>query len=344
MGRATRQLFVKIAFFKMLCICYFNNIQAQDIIFSQYYNSPVHINPAFAGIVSYPNFTANHRSQWLSINKAYTTYAVTYDQHFKKMNSGLGFVALTDSQGNGSIKTTKFSGIYSYNVKFRRDYQIRFGLEAGFSQNRLDWDKLIFFDQIDIEVGPFDSAGLPFPSTEIRPDNLSAGYFDVGIGMLLYTPDFYVGFNIDHVNSPQNGYLTETNTGIGSNLPLLFSLNAGTQIVLATDNKRNPSTFISPNVIFALQSGFKQINFGAYLQKDILFGGAWLRHTIKNIDALIFSAGVNLDGIKISYSFDLTLSSLGNRSGGSHELGITIGLKKLEKKESKMNDCFSLFR
>jgi len=332
----------------VLCIAIFfccgQYTYAQDLIFSQYYNSPLHINPAFAGIVAYPNFTANHRSQWPSLSRAYTTYAVTYDQYFRDFNSGIGFLAVTDDQGAGSLKSTKIGAAYSYNLKFNGDWQIRIGLEASFNQKRIDWDKLIFLDQIDIEQGPFDSAGLPFPSSEVRPDNLTTGFFDLSMGMLLYTPDFYVGITLDHLNNPRNGFLSQENTGFNASLPLLFSLNAGTQIVLKRDNKKNPTTFISPNVIFAVQSGFSQINLGAYLQKDVLFGGIWARHTITNIDAIIFSAGVNLNSIKISYSFDLTLSSLGIQTGGSHEVGISIGLTKLEKKESKMNDCFSLFR
>ena len=339
-----RHILNKIVLTLAIIICCSHNNYAQDLIFSQYYNSPIHINPAFTGIVAYPNFTLNHRSQWHNISKAYTTYAVTYDQYFRDFNSGVGFVALSDSQGEGALKSVKFGGTYAYNMRFNRDWQLRIGLEAAFNQNSIDWTKFIFLDQINIEQGPFNSAGLPFPTDEIQPDNLSTGYFDLSMGLLLFTPDFYAGLSLDHLNSPQNGFLSDNNTGFKATLPLLFSLNAGAQIVFQRDNKKNPTTFISPNVIFALQSNFRQINLGAYMQKDILFGGIWMRHTIKNIDALIFSAGVNLDAIKISYSFDLTLSSLGIQSGGSHELGITIGLKKLEKKESKLNDCFSLFR
>jgi len=116
------------------------------------------------------------------------------------------------------------------------------------------------------------------------------------------------------------------------------------QIVLQKDNKGNPLTFISPNVLFAHQSGFSQINIGAYLQVKQLFGGLWLRHTLSNVDSFIFSAGVDLNYIKIGYSFDLTGSELGINTNGSHEIGINFRLKNLEKKESKYNDCFSLFR
>ncbi len=321
-----------------------DRLVGQDLIYSQYYNAPLLVNPAFAGLNNYPTFYINYRLQWPSISSVYETYSFSYDQYFKKMNSGLGLVLLSDDQGDGTLKTTQVGGIYSYNVRFRDDWQMRFGIQASYIQNRLDWDKLIFFDQIDIERGPFDSAGVPFPSTEQVPANLSNGYFDLGVGMLLFNPQYYIGISIDHINGAYNGFLQDIDDGTQESLPLLFSVNAGTQIIISEDNKGNPSTFISPNVIFAVQNGFTQVNAGAYMQMESLFGGAWVRHTIDNIDAFIFSFGVNFNNTKIGYSFDLTTSNLGVQTGGSHEIAISIGLSHLEKKESKYNDCFSLFR
>ena len=325
-------------------LIFFSKNQGQDLIFSQYYNAPVHTNPSFAGLETYPIFTVNHRLQWPSISQVYKTYAVSYDQFFKDLNSGFGLIALSDDQGEGTLKTTKLAGIYSYKIKFNRDWQLKFGLEAAYNQNSLNWDKLIFFDQIDPISGPFDSAGLPLPSTEIRPESLSRSYLDISIGMLLYTPQFYVGFSMDHLNGAYAGFTRAIDDATSQSLPVLFSLQAGMQIVLLKDNKGQPSTFISPNMIFARQSEFNQINLGAYMQINQLFGGAWVRHTLKNIDSFIFSFGVNLNYIKIGYSFDLTSSELGLGTGGSHEVGITVSLKKLGKKESKLNDCLSLFR
>lgn len=341
---AARQIVVKILAIIGLYAFISGPVVGQDMIFSQYYAAPMHVNPAFAGLNNYPTFNINYRYQWPSLNSVYKTYAASYDQFFKSFNSGLGLILLSDDQGDGTLKTTQIEGIYSYNVRFRDDWQIRFGLKAGYIQNSLDWDKLIFFDQIDIERGPFDSAGTPFPSTEQQPANLSNGALDISFGMMVYNPAYYIGFGLDHINGAYTGFLQEIDDGTRQGLPLLFSLVAGSQIIISEDNKGNPSSFISPNVIFAHQSGFTQVNAGAYLQVNELFGGAWLRHTLENIDAFIFSFGVNFKNTKIAYSFDLTSSNLGIQTGGSHEIAISIGLRHLEKKESKYNDCFSLFR
>jgi len=180
----------------------FEDIKAQDLVFSQYYNSPIHNNPAFAGIANYPLFTTNYRLQWPGINNIYKSYALSYDQFFKKINSGIGFTAMTDDQAEGTLRTTRFSGIYSYKLRLKDEWQIKFGLEVGFIQSRIDWSRLIFFDQIDPAIGPFDSAGLPFPSNEVEPENLKNGFLDINFGMLLYNPLFYAGISLDHVNGP----------------------------------------------------------------------------------------------------------------------------------------------
>lgn len=330
--------------FILLSFQVIGDISAQDIIFSQYYNSPLHINAAFAGTVAYPHFTTNYRNQWPGLNKVYETYGVTYDQYFPKQNLGLGLIITSDDQANGTLVATNFQGIVSYNMKFDFDKQIKFGIGVGYVQNRLDWDKLIFFDQLDPELGSTDRNGIPFPTSELRPASLSNGYFDVRLGMLYYTPKYYFGVSLSHVNGPYDGFLADNVDATQLSLPALISIHAGFQYVINKDNKGRPTTFISPNVLYVAQSSFHQVNLGAYLQKDALFGGIWLRNTIDNFDALIFSAGVIFNNIKIGYSYDLTISQLGINSGGSHEIGISVGLKNLEKKQSKINDCFSLFR
>jgi len=58
-------------------------IYAQDIHFSQFYTSPLNLNPALTGMMrSSQRFVANYRNQWsasLGAN-AYNTYSVSYDQ------------------------------------------------------------------------------------------------------------------------------------------------------------------------------------------------------------------------------------------------------------------------
>jgi len=322
----------------------FQSVNAQDLVYSQYYSNPLHYNSAFAGTVAYPRFATNYRIQWPGLVNVYESYSLSYDQYLPSKNLSFGAVVGSDDQGAGTLKETSFRGIVAYNLTFQDDWQIKFGIGTKFVQNRLNWDKLIFFDQLDPITGPLDRSGNPNISSEVRPASLDNKYLDIDLGLLVYNPNYYLGISLFHANSPYIGFVNNQN-GIQEALPVLFALQLGYQLDLVKDNKGSASTFISPSLLVTRQAGFTQMNLGAYIQKDVIFGGLWLRHTVENFDALIFSFGVVFNNLKIGYSYDLTSSNLSlGTTRGSHELGISLGLKHLEKKVSKLNDCFSLFR
>ena len=59
------------------------SVKAQDIHFSQFYLSPLNLNPAMTGAMDCNiRLVANYRNQWGSVlgANAYNTYSVSYDQ------------------------------------------------------------------------------------------------------------------------------------------------------------------------------------------------------------------------------------------------------------------------
>ena len=94
-----------------------SHVICQDPIFSQYFHSPLVINPAIAGISDEANVFLNYRNQWSGLPNAYRTYAISYDQFFEEINSGLGVMLLSDNAGDGILKTSKIAGVYSYRIQ-----------------------------------------------------------------------------------------------------------------------------------------------------------------------------------------------------------------------------------
>jgi type IX secretion system PorP/SprF family membrane protein len=320
------------------------DLYGQDPVFSQYYNTPLQINPAFAGNSIGPTFTANYRNQWPAFD-AYNTYSVSYNQRFDRFNSGVGLYILSDDAGAGSIKNNKVSGMFSYRLTFDQESSIRFGLEGSFVQSRLDWSKLIFFDQIDPQFGAIGPDGVPFPSNEIPPDadNVSSTYIDISAGVLYYTPRFYAGISFKHLNEPDYSFFND-NRNVDANLPLRTTIIAGYQHNLLDPSRSHYGTFISPSVLYARQGDFSQLNMGALFNFNQLFMGGWYRLSGRTGDAVIASMGWRYEYIKFGYSFDFTISDLGINSGGSHEIGIVVNLDHLYSKGSRYNDCFAIFR
>ncbi len=319
-------------------------MSGQDLVFSQYFNAPLRLNPAFAGIGVGPQFNINYRLQWPGISQTFESYALGYNQYFNKIKSGIGVSATSDSAGDGTIKHQSLGLTYMYKMRLVNDWELRIGLELGYTQSILDWDKLVFYDQIDPISGPAPG-GMVIPSLEQRPENLNNGYLDVGTGLLVYNTKWYAGLSMQHLNSPVNDFLNDQNRGVDSNgIPILFNIHGGYQFILESGNNRTKPTFLSPSILFAKQADYNQLNIGTHLHLRNLIMGVMFRHTFNNSDALIFSVGASVDNIKINYSFDFTTSALGFTTKGSHELGILITLGALGKEESKLNNCFLLFR
>lgn len=310
----------------------------QDPVFSQYYAAPLQLNPAFAGTGYAPQVSLNYRNQWPTLN-AYVTYAASYDQYIGHLNSGFGFMVQTDDAGEGLIKTNKVAGFFSYRLQINKQWYAKLGAEVAWVQGRYNWSAFEFGDQLNKITGPVSPGGTPFPTSEMTPENLNNTYGDVSAGMLVYNKTFYGGFSIKHINRPNESILL-TNQNLFTGLPYRFSAHAGAQIQLIEGNKRKPAAFISPNIMIVRQGDFGQLNVGANLGYGSLFIGGWYRHAWTNPDAVIGVVGVEQGIFKIGYSYDFTVSQLGN-TGGSHEISLRI--KPGEPKQD-FNDCFQLFR
>ena len=314
----------------------------QDPVYSQFYNSPILINPSFAGNTRGALVTISYRNQWHNISNAYETYSLTYDQRWNK-SSGVGLYVTADDAGNGALKTTKLGGIYSYRIRVQDEMYVKGAIDVAYGQSRLDQSKLVFLDNLDPQFGLMTPGGMTFPTREVLTPSPSRSYLDVSSGALLYTPLFYAGISFKHLNSPNIDFIDDL-TGETGTLPLRWALNAGAQFNIEGRNNDEFGTFISPNMLFVKQGEFWQLNVGAYLNVSQMFGGLWYRHVGQHGDSVIASVGVQSGMFKIGYSFDYTVSGLTVGSGGSHEVGISINFDKLLPKESKYNDCLMLFR
>src|ERR671913_2074612 len=97
---------------KFICTCVFLSaallMRAQDPNFSQFFVSPLTLNPALTGkFDGLLRVAGNYRNQWPSINNAFTTYTASIDGGILKNRIpefdqfGLGVLALSDKSGNG---------------------------------------------------------------------------------------------------------------------------------------------------------------------------------------------------------------------------------------------------
>lgn len=313
------------------------NASAQDPIFSQFYAAPLQLNPAFVGSSHAPRAGMAYRNQWTGFNNAYRTYAVFYEQTLERLNTGVGFNLEGDDAGNGILRTLRASALFSYRLQLTGRLAVKIGAEAGIHQTALDWGRLVFPDQIDPIQGPV------ITTSELRPDQPNKSLLDLSAGFLLVSPRFWLGLGLKHLNTPDQGILF-INDNLSGGLPMRYTVNGGMELPLGRSNKGSMASFISPNFLFASQGPYRQVNAGAYLAVGPVFGGAWFRHTLANADAAIFLVGFRQDMFKLGFSYDMVVSQLATRAGGTYEVTLGLFFDRGRKRPVDWNDCGKMFR
>jgi len=303
-----------------LITAYFSS-SAQDVGYSQYFANPVYLNPALAGSKICPRVTLNYRNQWPAISKGYISYSAAWDQHFDVISGGVAILANDDAMAG--LNMLSGSVVYSYRLRMAHDLTLNAALQAGYFQYRLDWDKLIFEDQI--------ISGEP--TKETRPDNLSVGDVDFAAGLLLgYNERVYLGGAVHHITMPDVSFYSENN----NKLDMKITIHAGALYDQKEGFKGGDieDLSFSPNIVYIQQGNFHQLNTGMYVNFYPFVSGLWFRHNFENPDALILLLGFQQPQFKIGYSFDFTLSKLSLKSGGAHEVSFAWQLP-CPKKEFK---------
>ena len=147
----------KVLFAVVLLVCIEKNVSAQDPHFSQFYASPLTLNPAFTGkFDGVLRVAGNYRNQWPSINNAFTTGTLSVDFPILQNKIpetdrfGIGFIGLTDKNGNGILQNNYLGASIAYHKGLDEDgyQQIGVGFQGIYSNNRLDLTKAQFEDQL----------------------------------------------------------------------------------------------------------------------------------------------------------------------------------------------------
>ncbi len=318
----------KITLILLFAVAGMQGVNAQDVGFSQFYANPLYLNPAFAGSKVAPRIALSYRAQWPGLVSAFSTVSASYDQYINDMHGGIGAILLSDRQGDhGMLNTNMLAAMYSFRFQLHEDIFVNLALQAGVVNMNLNWDPNIMRwpDQIDANCGWINL------TSATPPDNRSKFYPDFAAGAMIYGPAWYAGFAAHHLNQPSQGFYAE------DRVPMKFTANAGGLINLSEERRRQSSLglgtpVISPNFIYQYQGGFHYFNYGLYLDWMPFLVGAWFRHSTTNVDAFIFMVGAQHDHFKIGYSYDVTLSEMGNSTLGSHELTVGILLPVPEQK------------
>lgn len=314
----------KIFVWLILLMFLIENTNAQDPQFSQFYASPIYLNPALTGSIKCPRITLNYRNQWPALGSTYVTYIASYDQFVKSLEGSLGAYVYQDIQGDGAITSTNISGIYNYTFTLDRRSNINIAFQATYIQKRLNWD-FIFPDMIHPLYGPI------YPTAEVNvPTTESKGHFDFSTGFIYSRRSFFGGVAIHHITQPTESFRNNDDAV----LPRKYTLHAGFNIPLSGRGIKKGDLLLSPNILFQQQRDFQQMNWGLYLSRKGIVGGIWFRQNLTfHYDSFIMLLGYLKEKYKIAYSYDLTISALKNQTLGAHEISFSMNFPCKQKKQ-----------
>lgn len=299
---------------------------AQDPQFSQYYANPIYTNPAFAGGSSVGRGVLNYRSQWAGVaGGGYRTFSSSFDQHFDDLNGGLGAIVTNDIAGAGVLQTTAVSLMYSYQIILSKNLTIRTGVQGGFFQKTIDFNKLIFPDQLELRRGYVKATNEPAGASVFRP-NFAAG-------MVIYSPRFYAGIASHNLTEPNQSFFM----GSESPIPRRYTAHGGLVIPIIQSRDPKKASYLYPTLLYMQQMPFNQLNLGIYYQKGLWVLGGYFRQNTTNADAFIFLFGVKTQKVRIGLSYDATVSK--NRLGASQsfEVSLSFEFKKRTPKKTVRN-------
>ncbi len=310
-------------------------VVAQDPQFTQFYAAPQYLNPAFAGSALAPRITLNYRNQWPAISANYTTTVLGIDHFVKQYNSGIGLILLSDSQGQGQIKSTEIGGQYAYQFQVGEQSFVRLGLQGSYVNRNINYFGLTFGDQFT-NRGP---TGVPSIDPILQGNSPKNSYLDFSTGGLFYSDWFWIGASAHHINRPNQDFFVKNTI---DRLPIKGSIHAGLRIPLGgftgLGYETDKEISFSPAVLYKFQGKYDQLDLGAYLTYSPLTIGLWYRglpikkyaQNINNHDALAVLIGYRADNFSFGYSYDATVSTLGLASGGSHEISLSYIFERPE--------------
>jgi len=303
-------------------------VKAQDLHFSQWYNSPLTTNPANTGFIPEADYRlgANYRNQWSSImSMPYKTMSVWGDvQLFRERIEsgwlGAGGVILRDVAGSGSLTSTKVYGSIAYHQMISDAHLLSAGFNVGWSNKRINSQDLKFPDQFD---GRFFDTKIP---TSVVLDNPSVNYFDVQVGLnYAYFPTEFLyvngGISVAHLNRARESFFDTDISGSETRIPVRYTAFANASY------KLNDDVIVNPMAYYTRQANASELVGGANLQYNLsgdgesqLLGGLYLRPG----DAVIPMVGFQWKNIRLVFSYDATTSSLKqyNNGRGAYEFGL----------------------
>jgi type IX secretion system PorP/SprF family membrane protein len=275
----------------------------QDAQFTQYMYNTINVNPAYAGSRGAMSIFALHRTQWVGLDGAPTTNAVSINTPLNNSRLGLGVSVINDKIGPTHENT--ISADLSYTVPTSETFKLSFGIKATANLFDLDVSRL----------SPKQAGDLTLQSFNKFTPNIGAGVY-------LHSDKAYIGLSIPN--------FIETNR-YDDNDVRIFKEKINYYLIAGYVFDLNSSIKFKPALLTKMVEGAPlQVDLSAnFLFNDKFMIGAAYRVSAAMSGMVGFQVS---DGMYIGYAYDLETTNLDNYNSGSHEIFLRYEIFKNNKK------------
>jgi len=281
-------------------------LMAQDPHFSQFFASPLSLNPANTGYFNGDlRVAANSRNQWPSFNNAYSTITFSVDGPImqnklpQRDRLSLGIFGMSDQSGGGVLKENymALSMAYKKGLDYNGDVAITAGFQMTYGSFAFNRSAATLEDQLDV-------GGFVLPTNDVATlGNENRKVADIQAGLMytgLFANDiyFYAGASVYH--------LLEPSVGFGNNsypLNRRYNLHSGGYLPLG------PNTTFHFSTQYQKQYDYSEWMYGGALSYFIasgndsyeVYAGMWMR----NGDSYVPYLGLEWNGWRAGFTYDL---------------------------------------
>ena len=264
--------------------------------YTQYMYNMNTVNPAYAGSSEGLVLNFLTRTQWAGIEGAPKTLTLGIHSPVGK-NVGLGFTIISDKIG--PVNEQMVYGDFSYTLTLNNNHKLAFGLKGGFTFFNVNLSKLNLLESSD---------------PAFLNNNINTILPNLGLGAYYYTDKFYAGVSIPNLLETfqfekRGGQITST-----AEIRHYF-LTTGMVFDLTNNIKFKPSSML-------------KIVTGAPMSIDLpanfLFNERFelgVSHRFNESVSALFNVRASRS-LRVGYSYDHTITNLGNFNSGSHEVFI----------------------
>lgn len=314
-----------------------NYINAQDIHFSQFFNSPLNLNPALTGGFNGDyRFVGNQRTQWKSVTTPYNTFGLSAEMKgvLNHPNLNLGLTLYSDKAGDSEFGTLQVGPSISYTVNLKDSVHfLTYGVHSAFTQRTINYNNLTFDNQYNgISYDPNAGNGELFANNGKNYINIHSGVsyqYNIALRKSITT-----GIALHNVNQPKQTFFSDNTVKLKQRLTLHAELS------YMVHDKID----VIPRIQYQRQHKFREFIFGGagkyYLNKGdykAFYLGLWYR----NKDATYLSAELDWRDFHFGISYDFNLSTLKTASNnkGGFEFSVIYIIKRFKPVIKKYKAC-----